>query len=511
MRKIKRALISVSNKDNLTDLVRILDKHNVEIVSTGGTAKLIKETIGKVVEVADFTGSPEILGGRVKTLNPKVHGGILAERSNEKQQAELRENAIEEIDLVVVNLYPFEETVSRPHTEKEAIEKIDIGGPTMIRAAAKNFYDVAVLTDAADYADFIAEFEENKGATSLDFRRTLSSKAFSRTRNYDIAISQWFAREDDDYVVLGKLQQRLRYGENPHQQAELYKTANIGVTSARQIQGKELSYNNINDADAAFKIAREIEEPAVAIIKHANPCGVAQAGDINKAYLDALSCDPISSFGGIVALNREIDADTASEIKKMFYEVIIAPSITAEAAAILESKKNMRVLLMDFSADVKARKSKSVLGGLLVQDEDIKTLDVDGLKKVTEKSANKEQVKNMVFAWKVIKHVKSNAVLYALDNKIISIGAGQMSRVDAVRVANMKLEDFKKNNNVNADNLVLASDAFFPFPDGLELAIEAGASAVIQPGGSVKDDLVIEAANKGGISMYFTGFRHFNH
>lgn len=510
MKKIKRALISVTDKTNLEDIVKILDEYSVEIISTGGTAEYIKKYSKNVVDISVYNNFPEILGGRVKTLNPSVYGGILAKRDDEQHLKDLAENGLHEIDLVIVNLYKFTETIKKEHDESQAIEKIDIGGPTMIRAAAKNFNDVVIISDVRQYPEFVKNLNENTGSTNKEYRRKLAALAFSKTRDYDIAIANWF-NQDKDKIIAASLKQELRYGENPHQTAKLYKTGDLGIVNAKQIQGKELSYNNINDADAAFKLAQEFNEPCCCIIKHMNPCGLAQSNDIKQAYLNALSCDPISSFGGIVVLNREINAELAEEIKKIFYEVIIAPSITSEAAQILKTKKNMRVLIADFSQDKTQENVKSVISGLLVQAEDDKKINESELEKKSEKKASVQQIENMLFAWKAVKHVKSNAVLFACDNKIIAIGAGQMSRVDSVRVAIMKLEDYLQKNNINKENLVLASDAFFPFADGLELAIKAGVKAVIQPGGSIRDDEVIKAADTAGIAMYFTGCRHFNH
>ena len=511
MRKIKKALISVSDKTELHKIITYLDQNNIDIISTGGTAKYIKDTIGKVTEIEDYTGYPEILGGRVKTLNPMVHGGILAKRSDRKHDEELKANNINHIDLVIVNLYPFEKTIANDDDFNKAIENIDVGGPTMIRAAAKNFNDVTVITDPSDYEILIEELSKNNNHTNYEYRKTAAIKAFNRTQKYDKAIYNWFS-EKDSLQIPNKLRQKLRYGENPHQNAELYETDGLGLVNAKQLQGKELSYNNFNDGDTAYKIVKEFEEPIVAIIKHANPCGIAAGENILDAFNKAYNCDQTSSFGGVVALNQTIDKETAIAMSKIFFEVIIAPSLTEEAAEILAKKKNLRVLIIDdFFKASSQRKIKSITGGLLVQDEDINELNSKDLKLVTEKNATNEQTNEMLFAFKIIKHVKSNAVLFSNDKTIIAIGAGQMSRVDAANLAKEKLNIYLKNNQIDKDKLVFASDAFFPFADGLVIAAEAGAKAVIQPGGSIRDDEVIQAANKYNISMVFTGIRHFAH
>ncbi len=511
MKNINRALISVSDKSNLEELIQYLNDSSIEIISTGGTAKFIKDKIGKVTEIDDYTGYPEILGGRVKTLNPKVHGGILAKRDDKQHQDEMSENQIAPIDLVVVNLYPFEKTVAVDHTFDEAIEKIDVGGPTMIRAAAKNFNDVTVITDPSDYQNLINELKTNNNQTSYEFRKNVAIKAFRRTQNYDNAIYNWFAKSEN-LSIKAELEQELRYGENPHQKAELYKTDNSGIVGAKQLQGKELSYNNLNDGDAAYKIAKEFQEPFVCIVKHANPCGAAIGDDIADAFTKALNCDPVSSFGGIVALNRDVDQKTAEKLSNIFFEVIITTGITDEAQAILAKKKNLRILIIEnFFQELNSRKIKSISGGLLVQDEDFKDTTKDDLNFVSNRKASNEQIAELIFANKIIKHVKSNAIIFTHNKAAIAIGAGQMSRVDAAKIASEKLSKYKEENTIDNEKLVMASDAFFPFADGLEIGIKAGITAVIQPGGSVRDDEVIAKANEYNIAMAVTGSRHFSH
>jgi phosphoribosylaminoimidazolecarboxamide formyltransferase/IMP cyclohydrolase len=514
-KKIARALISVSDKSNLQEIVSYLEKNNVEIISTGGTYKAISKISENVIEISDYTGCPEMLGGRVKTLNPKIHGGVLASRSEESHLADMAANDIKPIDLVIVNLYPFEEVVERGAEFSEAIENIDVGGPTMIRAAAKNHKDVVVVTDPSDYSVLIAEMEGNDNATSGEFRKEMAIKAFARTATYDTAIHEWFAVEQEENLgnlqINAKVKQQLRYGENPHQAATLFQVSDNGIVGAKQIQGKELSYNNINDADAAYELINEFKEPAAAIIKHANPCGVATGANICEAYQKALAGDPISSFGGIIALNGELDAETATIIKKTFFEVIITPTISNEAREILSSKKNMRILIKGESSDVKQQKILSVSGGILVQDIDDKIVTKADLTFVTKRKPTEAELSSMLFGFKLVKHVKSNAIIYVDDNRSVGIGAGQMSRVDSVRVATMKFNDFKQEKQFEPKGLVVASDAFFPFADGLILAAEAGVTAAIQPGGSIRDEEVIQAADERNIAMAFTGVRHFRH
>ncbi len=523
---VKRALLSVSDKAGLVDFARALGEHGVEIISTGGTAKAIAEAGIAVKDVSEVTGFPEIMDGRVKTLHPKVHGGLLAIREDAEHAAAMAEHGIDAIDLLVVNLYPFEETVAKGADAPTAIENIDIGGPAMIRAAAKNHAYLAVVTEPADYAAVLDTLAETDGATTIALRRRLAAKAFARTASYDAAISTWFAAELGDMAperrtIAGTLAQTLRYGENPHQEAAFYRTTaqRPGVATARQLQGKELSYNNINDTDAAYELVAEFDPArtaAVAIIKHANPCGVAEAATLAEAYEKALACDPVSAFGGIVALNRTLDATAATEIVKIFTEVIIAPDATDEAIAIVARKKNLRLLVAGSLPDPREKglTFRSVAGGFLAQTRDAATVDDMDLKVVTKRAPTEAELTDLRFAFRVAKHVKSNTIVYAKDAATVGVGAGQMSRVDSARIAAHKAEDAAKAAG-NAEPLTkgsaVASDAFFPFADGLLAAVEAGATAVIQPGGSIRDDEVIKAADEAGLAMVFTGHRHFRH
>jgi phosphoribosylaminoimidazolecarboxamide formyltransferase / IMP cyclohydrolase len=527
--RIGRALLSVSDKTGLADLARALKPFGVELLSTGGTAAALAAAGFAVVDVAQITGFPEIMDGRVKTLHPRVHGGLLAIRSEPAHQAAMIANDIAPIDLLVVNLYPFEATLKRGAPFDDRIENIDIGGPAMIRAAAKNHDDVVVIVDVDDYPALIDELERNEGATSLAFRRRMAQKAFARTAAYDAAISNWLAQEIDAPApqwrafggVLHPRSGALRYGENPHQRAALYLTAETrpGVAIARQVQGKALSFNNINDTDAAYELVAEFdpkESPAVAIIKHANPCGVATGCSLLEAYVKALSADPVSAFGGVVALNRTLDAASARKIVEIFTEVIIAPAADDEALAILAAKKNLRLLLAGSLPDPKAPALavRTVAGGLLVQDRDNGVLDMGALKVVTKRAPTSSEMADLRFAWAVAKHVKSNAIVYAKDGATVGVGAGQMSRVDSARLAARKAEeaaDMAGWPEPLTRGSVVASDAFFPFPDGLVATIEAGATAVIQPGGSVRDADVIAVADEADVAMVFTGIRHFRH
>ncbi len=526
LRRISRALISVSDKTGLIDLARALARHGVEIVSTGGTAKALGDAGLAVTDVAELTGFPEMMDGRVKTLHPNVHGGLLAVRRNPEHAAALAQHGIRPIDLLVVNLYPFEETVAKGADFETAIENIDIGGPAMIRAAAKNHDDVTVVVEPQDYALLLAELTQHAGMTTLALRRRLAAKAYARTAAYDAAISNWFARELADpapayRAVAGVLIEALRYGENPHQSAAFYRTpeTRFGVATARQLQGKQLSYNNINDTDAAYECVAEFDPKrtaACALIKHANPCGVAQRGSLLEAYRAALACDPVSAFGGIVALNRTLDAEAARAITEIFTEVIIAPDATPEAIAIIGAKKNLRLLIAGGLPDPRAPglMVKSVAGGLLVQSRDNAVVDDMAMKVVTARAPTNSEREDMAFAFRVAKHVKSNTIVYARSGATVGIGAGQMSRVDSARIAALKAADAAKAAGLAAPltkGSVVASDAFFPFADGLLVAIEAGATAVIQPGGSMRDDEVIKAADQHGIAMVFTGTRHFRH
>ncbi len=522
--KIKRALISVSNKDGVIDFAKELHNFGVEILSTGGTSKLLREHDIPVKDVSEETGFPEIMEGRVKTLHPKIHGGLLAVRNNDEHVKAMDNNGIQGIELLVVNLYPFSETVENHADFKTCIENIDIGGPAMIRAASKNHEFVTVITDPQDYKPILEEIKEHDGSVTYETRRRLAANAYSLTATYDSNIAGWFAHQikRETYPrrisFSGTLQQQLRYGENPHQKAALYldTTKRPGVATASQIQGKELSYNNLNDTDAAFELIAEFEDPAVAIIKHANPCGVAVGKKPLDAYKRALACDPVSAFGGIIALNKTLDAETAEEIIKVFSEVIIAPSVSANALEVLKQKKNLRVLTTgSLPKPGQARDLvKSIAGGLLVQSADNGVITEDDLQIVTDREPTDEEVQDMLFAFKVCKHVKSNAIVYAKHQATVGIGAGQMSRVDSATIAVKKSLDAAKAQGF-IDPLtkgsVAASDAFFPFADGLITIAEAGATAIIQPGGSKRDEEVIAAANERGIAMAFTGMRHFKH
>jgi phosphoribosylaminoimidazolecarboxamide formyltransferase / IMP cyclohydrolase len=526
LRHISRALLSVSDKTGLVELARLLAGFGIELVSTGGTARALAEADLKVRDVSELTGFPEMMDGRVKTLHPKVHGGLLAIRHNADHLHAMQEHHIPAIDLLVVNLYPFEATVAKRAGFDDCIENIDIGGPAMIRAAAKNHADVAVIVEPDDYAALIAELSEHQGMTTQRLRKRLAAKAYARTAAYDAAISNWFAGElrdvaPDFRAFGGRLIEPLRYGENPHQTAAFYRTpdARPGIASARQVQGKQLSYNNINDTDAAYECVAEfdpVRTAACAIIKHANPCGVAEGASLLNAYRKALACDPDSAFGGIVALNRPLDADAARAITEIFTEVIIAPEASPEAIAIVGAKKNLRLLIADRLADPRAAglTVKSVAGGLLVQSRDNAVVDEMVLTTATKRAPTAAELSDLRFAFRVAKHVKSNTIVYAKDGATVGIGAGQMSRVDAARIAARKAEDAAAKAGLAAPltkGSVVASDAFFPFADGLLVAIAAGATAVIQPGGSVRDDEVIRAADHHGIAMVFTGTRHFRH
>lgn len=521
---IKRALISVSDKDGIEEFAKELQKRGIEILSTGGTAKKLRDAGIEVIEVSDYTNSPEIMEGRVKTLHPKIHGGILAKRTDENHQQDMEDNDIQGIDMVVINLYPFINTVHSGANYSECVENIDIGGPAMIRAAAKNHRFVAVVTDPQDYAQVLEEMEENDGGVSNNFREQLAFTAFSMTATYDSNIASWMAQQRNEvaprrFSVSGTLKQKLRYGENPHQNAALYivdDSLRPGAARATQVQGKELSFNNLNDTDAAFEIVAEFDEPTVAIIKHANPCGVATAENAVEAYKKALICDQTSAFGGIIGLNQPITADFAKTVIERFVEVIIAPSIEAEAIEIFKQKSNIRVLTTGAmpDRDEKRRIVQRVASGLLVQDADIITFDPDEYKVVTDREPTKQEMEDLNFAFTVAKHVKSNAIVYAKDGATVGIGAGQMSRIDSSRIAAWKAAEAAKDAGWDqslAHGSVVASDAFFPFADGLIAAAEAGATAIIQPGGSIRDEEVIEAANERGLAMVFTGIRHFRH
>ncbi len=524
--KIKRALLSASDKNGIEDFARKLAERGVELLSTGGTAKMLKEAGIAVKDVSDHTGFPEIMDGRVKTLHPTIHGGILAKRSDDAHIKAMDDNGITDIDMVVVNLYPFVETVQSGKDFEECIENIDIGGPAMIRAAAKNHEFVAIVTDPQDYERVLEDMEAHDGAVTHKTRKQLAATAYALTATYDSNIAGWFVEQMDENFgyprrisFSGTLKQTLRYGENPHQTAALYTVDDSlrpGAARASQVQGKELSYNNLNDTDAAFELVAEFDEPAVAIIKHANPCGVATGEDTLTAYNRAFACDPVSAFGGIIALNRTLTKDTAEAIIQKFCEVIIAPDIAADAAELLKSKKNVRVLTTGGMPDIqqKRRMVTRVAGGLLVQDSDTGRITEDDLQVVTDREPTPEELEDMLFAFRVAKHVKSNAIIYAKDGATVGIGAGQMSRLDSARIAAKKSEDAAEALGLDeplAKGSVVASDAFFPFADGLISAAEADVTAVIQPGGSIRDEEVIEAANERGLAMVMTGMRHFRH
>ncbi|MGV2979645.1 bifunctional phosphoribosylaminoimidazolecarboxamide formyltransferase/IMP cyclohydrolase [Camelimonas sp. ID_303_24] len=526
LRRVTRALLSVSDKTGLIEFARALADRNITLISTGGTRKALAQAGLPVLDVSEVTGFPEMMDGRVKTLHPAVHGGLLAIRDNPEHQAAMLANGIGPIDLLVVNLYPFEATVASGAGYDDCIENIDIGGPAMIRAAAKNHGDVAVVVEGADYQAVLDDLEANKGATSLTLRRRLAQKAYARTASYDAAISNWFAAQLGEAnpafrAIGGELAEAMRYGENPHQSAAFYRgpEARAGVATARQLQGKQLSYNNINDTDAAFECVAEFDPArtaAVAIIKHANPCGVAEGASLVEAYERALRCDPVSAFGGIVALNQTLDAAAARKIVEIFTEVIIAPDASEEAIALVAAKKNLRLLLTGGLPDPRAGglAVRTVSGGFLVQGRDNAVVDDMDLRVVTKRQPSERELADMRFAFRVAKHVKSNAIVYVKDGATVGVGAGQMSRVDSSRIAAWKAAEAAKAAGLPeslAVGSVVASDAFFPFADGLLAAAEAGATAVIQPGGSMRDDEVIKAADEAGLAMVFTGHRHFRH
>ncbi|EHL95750.1 phosphoribosylaminoimidazolecarboxamide formyltransferase/IMP cyclohydrolase [Acetobacteraceae bacterium AT-5844] len=520
--KIRRALISVYDKTGLVDFARFLSGTGAEILSTGGSARLLRENGIPVTEVSDHTGFPEILDGRVKTLVPQIHGGLLGRRDDPKHVAQMEEHKIAPIDLLVSNLYPFEATVAKGASYAETVEEIDIGGPALTRAAAKNHADVAVVTDAAQLAELRAEIEAT-GGTSLATRKRLAAAAFSRTAAYDAAISAWFAEKLEQEFppslsIPGVLKQTLRYGENPHQQAAFYTDGSNrpGVATAVQVQGKELSYNNLNDTDAAFECVAEFDQPSIVIVKHANPCGVATAADLSAAWDLALRCDPVSAFGGIIAANRKLDGASAEKISAIFTEVVIAPDADDEAKAIFARKKNLRLLLTGGMPDPAAagRIFRSVSGGFLAQSRDAGRVDASTLKVVTKRAPTEQEMADLLFAFRVCKHVKSNAIVYAKGGATVGVGAGQMSRVDSARIAAWKSAEAAKAAGLEAPlahGSVVASDAFFPFADGLQAAAAAGATAVIQPGGSIRDNEVIAAADEAGLAMVLTGMRHFRH
>ena len=515
MKKIKRALISVSDKENILDLAKVLIDYNVEIISTGGSAKLLKDNSIKVIEVSEYTNFPEMLDGRVKTLHPKIHGGILANRNIKNHLETLKQNDINEIDLVVVNLYPFQQAIKKEScTLDEAIENIDIGGPTMIRAAAKNFQSVAVLTDPNDYSEFIKKMNVNQGSLDVESRFMLAKKAFLHTAQYDGAISSYLSKGNQLLPnVLTKVLEKtmdMRYGENPHQVAAFYKENEYlpgALSNFSQLQGKELSFNNLNDSDNAWECVKSFDEPSCVIVKHANPCGVCSAANVIDAYKGAFLTDPTSAFGGIIAFNKELDSKTASLIIKQFAEVIIAPNFTDEALSIFKTKPNIRLLRIPTEKVAGQLDFKKIGGGWLVQTADDHKLDINQCEVVTKLKPDMENLLDLKFAWQVAQYVKSNAIVFCKNKKTIGVGAGQMSRVDSTKIAAIKAE----NAGLNLKNSVVASDAFFPFRDGIDVLASYGAKYVIQPGGSLKDNEVIQAANEHGLVMLFTKIRHFKH
>ena len=524
---VRRALISLSDKSGLDELAVGLARHGIEIVSTGGTAAKLRESGAEVRDISDFTGFPEMMDGRVKTLHPKVHGGLLGVRDNPEHAAAMDQHGIAPIDLVIVNLYPFLNRVMSGADRDAIIENIDIGGPSMVRSAAKNHAHVAIVTDPADYSALLAELDAHDGSTTLELRKKLAAKAYALTAAYDSTIAQWFAFADrgerwpETWTIASKLKMPLRYGENPHQQAALYLPVGPGtpgIAHARQLQGKELSYNNLNDANAALELVSEFREsdPTVVIVKHANPCGVATRTSLIDAWAEALACDSVSAFGGIVATNRPLDAATAEAITDIFTEVVVAPDADDDAKAIFAKKKNLRLLLTGELPDPRrpGQTLAVIAGGLLVQDRDNGMVARDELKCVTKRQPTSQEIRDCLFAWTVAKHVKSNAIVYAKDGVTAGIGAGQMNRRDSARIAAIRAKEAAEANGWPEPRTVgsaVASDAFFPFADGLLAAAEAGATAVIQPGGSIRDDDVIAAADEAGLAMLFTGMRHFRH
>jgi phosphoribosylaminoimidazolecarboxamide formyltransferase/IMP cyclohydrolase len=517
MRKISRALLSVSDKTGVAGLAAGLAGLGVELLSTGGTAKLLREHGLKVRDVADLTGFPEMLDGRVKTLHPKIHGGLLAIRSNPQHQAQVREHGIEYIDLVVVNLYPFEKTAAKPGvSQEELIENIDIGGPSMIRSAAKNYEDVTVLVDAADYPAVLEELRKHSGSISKETRARLARKAFATTAAYDGAISTTLQKSAEGELpetlhLNYRKQADLRYGENPHQKAALYRlpaAARRGLAAAPQLQGKELSFNNLVDLEAAWRLVQEFEEPTTVIIKHTNPCGVATGTTLAESFRRALEVDPVSAYGSVIAFNRILDRETAEELSKLFVEAVVAPGFEATALQVLASKKSLRLIDMSATAgDDHGLQLKAVGGGLLVQTPDVLPAQPSLWKCVTERQPTAEESEALIFAWRIVKHVKSNAIVYARAGVLVGVGAGQMSRVDSVKLGAAKARELKHS----LEGTVLASDAFFPFPDGVEEAARVGVTAIVQPGGSVRDKEVIAAANAHHMAMVMTGVRHFSH
>ena len=511
MKKIKKALISVSDKKNLKKLLKILAKNKIEIISSGGTYKEIKKLKFKCLEISDYTGSPEILGGRVKTLHPKIHAGILSKRNNKSHKNDMNNNKFEEIDLVVVNFYPFEKTLEQTHNHLKIIENIDVGGPTMVRAAAKNYNDVAVITSSNQYNELIDEMEKNKGSTSLDFREKLSLEAFSETAYYDAVIANYFNKiKKNDFpkkkIIYGNLVEKLRYGENPHQESAIYSKTN--KLNIEQIHGKQLSYNNYNDIFSALTISKSLpKNSGTVIVKHANPCGVSINQNNLKSYQMALACDPISAFGGIVSCNFKINKTLAIELNKKFLEVVIANGFDGEALKILKKKKNLRLVDATKLNLNNVIKFNSVNESILTQSEDLKKFSHKDFKIVSKNKPNKSQLKNLIFAFNVCRYVKSNAIVLASDGATIGIGSGQPSRLDSCQIAINKMNKFKNSNK----DVVAASDAFFPFTDGIEKLVQSGVSAVIQPSGSIRDKEIIKFANQTNTILVFSKTRHFRH
>lgn len=518
LQKISRCLISVSDKTGIVDLAKYLSEKGVEIISTGGTCKLIAQNDIPVKDISDFTGFPEIMDGRVKTLHPKVHGALLAVLDNPDHVSQAKENNIDSIDLIIINLYPFVETLARTDDEEEIIENIDIGGPAMVRSAAKNFAYTTVITDASDYEGLIEQMDQNSDSTSYEFRKKSAVQAFQRIADYDVAIADYFTKTDkessntENFSLEGNLKQSLRYGENSHQKAALYSNSSSGIVNAKQLQGKELSYNNLNDSDAAYNLAMEFTTPACVVVKHANPCGVASDPSLIKAYKKALASDSKSAFGGIVALNGKIDEELATELSKMFYEVIIAKEIDDKAQEILSKKKNLRVLIADFKQSSQPQ-IKTISGGFLMQELDQKIITKNNLVQATKTGANETEIEQLIFAMSVCKHVKSNAIVVVKDFQTVGLGAGQTSRVDACEIACKKASEFSNGEETidKASGAYLASDAFFPFADNIEIAASYGIKAIIAPKGSIRDQEVVDKANEKGIAIYFIESRHFKH
>lgn len=519
MAKVQRALISVSDKTGIVELAKELSSLGIEILSTGGTANQLRNERVKITDVSQYTGFPEMLGGRLKTLHPKIHGGLLWRRDNEQDAREIKDNKISSIDLVVVNLYPFEQTVSKSDvTFDDAIENIDIGGPTMLRAASKNFKDVAVVVDPSDYKTIVDELKAHDGEVSYDTKFKLAKKVFSHTARYDTLISNYLTKHGGSKTIFPETFNRsylkmsdLRYGENPHQKAAVYKESlykDLSIVDAKILQGKEMSYNNFLDSSAALDIVKEFQETAAVIVKHNNPCGVAVADTIEAAYKNAFETDPVSAFGGVIALNRDVNEATAKEILNLFVEIIIAPGFDPDALKVLSSKPNIRLLLLDISRNTTGFDIRKIQGGLLAQEKDTGMIDnFKSLKVATKRKPSDDELIALEFAWKICKHMKSNAVIYSAKDRTLGIGAGQTSRVDSARLAAMKAGNF----DISLKNSAVASDAFFPARDGIDAIADAGATSVIQPGGSIKDEEVIAACDEHNIAMVFSGMRHFRH